>query len=117
MKRFNHLFGLEGRFMLHESRGTWMPVNDGSYCSAPPVPAGLLRHELFVPADGIGIPFDLPDNIKIFSDEARALEQQRLLMLSLQSLADNLRASQAEYGLEKLIESIDFHMRQEDWLK
>ena len=47
-------------------------------------------------------------------EEARALDRKRLEALALMELAKNLKAAQAEYDLEKLIEKIDFHLKQDD---
>lgn len=115
MTKIRAVFGAGGQFVLFADRPYWMPVNDADYDHAPQLSGEFSIHdETFYPIDGNDVAFELPDNVKIFSEEARRLEEKRLQMLALEDLAKNLQAAQAEYDLEQLIGKIDFYLKQED---
>ena len=115
MKKFNHIYGLNGQFVLLEGGSCWMPVNDTDWDDTP-----ILDKDFFLNAEPVYSPdaqmppLELPDNIKVFSEEARALERRRLEAIALAELAKNLKAAQAEDDLEKLLGKIDFHLKQDD---
>lgn len=115
MKKFKHVYGLNGQFVLLEDSSYWMPVNDAEWDNTP-----ILDEDFFLNTEPVYSPdaqmpqLELSDNIKVFSEEARALDRKRLEALALMELAKNLKAAQAEYDLEKLIEKIDFHLKQDD---
>lgn len=115
MKKFKHVYGLNGQFVLLEDSSYWMPVNDADWDNTP-----ILDEDFFLNTEPVYSPdaqmpqLELPDNIKVFSEEARALDRKRLEAFALMELAKNLKAAQAEYDLEKLIEKIDFHLKQDD---
>ena len=95
-----------------------MPVNDADYDNAPALPEGFVfADEAFYTTDGSVPPLILPDNIKIFNEEARKLERRRLDALALEELGKNLAAAQAESDLEALLEKIDFHLKQDNLFK
>lgn len=115
MAKIHALFGAGGQFVLLPHRAYWLPVNDADYDNAPKLSGGFAVYdEAFYPTDGRDTAFDLPDNVRLFSEEARRLEQKRLEMLALEELAKDLRAAQAEYDLEALIDKLDFYLQQED---
>ena len=76
-----------------------------------------LRMKAFYTTDGSVPPLVLPDNIKIFNEEARKLERRRLDALALEELGKNLAAAQAETDLEALLEKIEFHLKQDNLFK
>lgn len=115
MTKIRAVFGIEGRFVLLADRTYWMPVNDADYNRMPETDGGFVVYdEAFYTVDGNDAAFELPDNVKIFSEETRRLEEKRLQMLALADLAKNLRAAQTEYGLAELIGKIDFYLKQKD---
>ncbi|PSJ81517.1 hypothetical protein [Neisseria iguanae] len=115
MTKIRAVFGAAGQFVLFAGRPYWMPVNDADYDHVPKLGGEFVIHdEAFYLIDGNDVSFELPDNVRLFSEEARRLEEKRLQMLALEDLAKNLRAAQAEYGLEQLISKIDFYLKQED---
>ena len=70
--RFAHIYGMNGQFVLLEQHSEWMPVNDADYDNAPALPEGFVfADEAFYTTDGSVPPLVLPDNIKIFNEEAR----------------------------------------------
>lgn len=113
MAKIRALFGADGQFVLLPNRPYWLPVNDADYDNAPKLGEFVLHDEAFYPIDGY-VDFQLPGNVKIFTEESRRLEQQRLEILALEALAKNLKAAQAEYDLETLIGKIDLYLKQED---
>ncbi|WP_416192436.1 hypothetical protein [Neisseria sp. CCUG12390] len=115
MTKVRAVFGTEGRFVLLADRAYWMPVNDADYDRTPETDGGFVVYdEAFYAVGGNDVAFELPDNVKVFGEETRRLEEKRLHMLALEDLAKNLRAAQAEYDLEQLIGKIDFYLKQED---
>ncbi|MCP1659581.1 hypothetical protein [Neisseria perflava] len=117
MKKFKHIFGADGQFVLLENRNYWLAVNDADWQNAPPIGADVIMHdEAFYPTGSDYPEIELPDNVKIFSEEARLLEQKRLDALALEELARDLKAANAGYDLERLIAKIDFHLTGQDKL-
>lgn len=113
---FRHINGMDGQFILLENHPSWMPVNDGDFNHAAPLPDGLAVHEeSFYPFEKIDV--ESADNIKIFSEEALRLEKERLNAITLVELAKNLKAAQAEADLAALLEKMDFHLKQDDIFK
>ena len=113
---FRHINGMDGQFILLENHPSWMPVNDGDFNHAAPLPDGLAVHEeSFYPFEKIDV--ESADNIKIFSEEALRLEKERLNAVALVELAKNLNAAQAEADLAALLEKMDFHLKQDDIFK
>ncbi|OFM31731.1 hypothetical protein [Neisseria sp. HMSC068C04] len=113
---FRHINGMDGQFILLENHPSWMPVNDGDFNHAAPLPDGLAVHEeSFYPFEKIDV--ESADNIKIFSEEALRLEKERLNAIALVELAKNLKAAQAEADLAALLEKMDFHLKQDDIFK
>lgn len=113
---FRHINGMDGQFILLENHPSWMPVNDGDFNHAAPLPDGLAVHEeSFYPFEKIDV--ESADNIKIFSEEALRLEKERLNAVALVELAKNLKAAQAEADLAALLEKMDFHLKQDDIFK
>lgn len=113
---FRHINGMDGQFILLENHPSWMPVNDGDFNHAAPLPDGLAVHEeSFYPFEKIDV--ESADNIKIFSEEALRLEKERLNAIALVELAKNLKAAQAEADLSALLEKMDFHLKQDDIFK
>ncbi len=51
----------------------------------------------------------------VFTEAARAIARQKLDAVAISEIARDLRAAQAEYDLEKLIESIDRYLKQDEW--
>ena len=93
LSRFTHIYGMNGQFVLLEQHSEWMPVNDADYDNAPALPEGFVfADEAFYTTDGSVPPLVLPDNIKIFNEEARKLERRRLDALALEELGKNLAA-------------------------
>ena len=118
LSRFAHIYGMNGQFILLEQHSEWMPVNDADYDNAPALPEGFVfADEAFYTTDGSVPPLVLPDNIKIFNEEARKLERRRLDALALEELGKNLAAVQAETDLEALLEKIEFHLKQDNLFK
>ncbi len=118
MAKFKHVFGAGGLFVLLENRSHWLPVNDARWHAPPQLSPDFSFHEeAFYPPDGQNVDITLPDNIRLFSEEARRLEQKRLELLAFEELAKNLQAAQSEYDLEALLERIEFHLQQEDIFK
>lgn len=114
---FRHINGMDGQFILLENHPSWMPVNDADFNHAAPLPDGLAVHEeSFYPFEKINAT-ESSDNIKIFSEEARRLEKERLNAVALIELAKNLKAAQAEADLATLLEKMDFHLKQDDIFK
>ena len=113
---FRHINGMDGQFILLENHPSWMPVNDGDFNHAAPLPDGLAVHEeSFYPFEKIDV--ESADNIKIFSEEALRLEKERLNAIALVELAKNLKAAQTEADLAALLEKMDFHLKQDDIFK
>lgn len=113
---FRHINGMDGQFILLENHPSWMPVNDGDFNHAAPLPDGLAVHEeSFYPFEKIDV--ESADNIKIFSEEALRLEKERLNAIALVELAKNLKAAQAEADLAALLEKMNFHLKQDDIFK
>lgn len=115
MTVFRHLYGIGGRFILLQGRGHWLPLNDPDWQQTTLPGDFLFEDEAFYATDSECIATQLPDNVKIFSEEARALEQKRLETLALQELAKDLRAARAEEDLMRLLDRLDRHLQRDDW--
>ena len=116
--RFKHIYGIDGQFVLPEHRHHWMPINDADYDCAPDLPEILaLGAEDFYAWDTDAAAFVSDGKLMVFSEEALKIERQRLDALALDEVAKNLRAAQAEYDLQALLEKIDFHLKQDDIYK
>ncbi|ASK28274.1 hypothetical protein [Neisseria chenwenguii] len=114
MKAFKPFFGHNGQFVLLENRAHWLPVNDANWDDTPAPDAEFFVDDATLfPPDEAGLPLTLPDNVKIFGEEAQKIEQQRLEALALAELAKNLKAAQHEYDLEAQLEKIDFHLNED----
>lgn len=118
VKKFNHIDGLNGQFILLENKNYWMPINDLSWHKHPSSDLDFIMHnELFYALKEQALSFTLPSNIKIFNDETQILERKRLETLALADLAKNLHAAKAEYDLETLLNKINFHLKEDDFFK
>ena len=51
----------------------------------------------------------------VFTEADRAIARQKHDSVAISEIARDLRAAQAEYDLEKLIESIDRYLKQDEW--
>ncbi|MDO5074015.1 MAG: hypothetical protein Q4D63_06395 [Neisseria animaloris] len=118
MRKFKHVYGLNGQFVKLENRPYWLQVNDAEYHPDHAVSTafGLTGENLYA-LEGDMPPLKLPGNVLTFSKEADAIERKKLEAAALAEIAKNLSAAQAEYELEKLIESIEYYLKQDDLFK
>ena len=117
MKRtYRHLFGIGARFVQLEGREPWWPLNDAQWQADPAERLAfyLYSEQLYLLAADEIAP-EAADKVLVFTEAARAIARQKLDAVAISEIARDLRAAQAEYDLEKLIESIDRYLKQDEW--
>lgn len=111
-RKFRHISGLGGQFIKLEGRADWLPVNDAEWQPDAAADAFRLENEQFY-ALGEHPPLPETDNILLFTREAEALARKKLEAAALLEIARSLQDAQQAYDLEKLIDAIDFHLKQD----
>ncbi len=116
-RKFRHISGIGGLFIKLEGRSSWLPVNDPEWRPAAAHTFGFSPEQYYALADDAPPDAAPEDKVLHFSAEAEAIERRRLDALAMAELAKDLRAAEAEYDLEALIEALDRHLKQDNLYK
>ena len=114
MKRYQHLNGLNHRFIKLEGRDYWLPLNDDSWADASNEILGFL----FTNENFYTFPQDEAAQQQaerlLFREIAATVTRQQLDSEALTEIARDLKAIYAEQDMEHLIDSIHHYLKQDD---
>ncbi|KLT73703.1 hypothetical protein PL75_01810 [Neisseria arctica] len=112
-RHYHHIWGVSGQFVRLEGRYDWWPLNDPLWVSEDATNLDFyFSPETSYLANTEKTPS--PEKLLAFSQAAREIARKKLDAVAKLAVAQNLRASQEAYDLERLIASIDHFMRQDD---
>ena len=118
MKRYQHLSGLNHRFIKLEGRDYWMLLNDDSWAETTHAPLDFLfaDEQFYTFSQGETTAQQQAERL-LFREVAAAVARQQLESEAINEIARDLKAAFAEQDMERLIESFSHYLKQDDWYR